>query len=515
MTRSRSLLVASVSAVLGLAVGVWLEHAPQQAARAQVVLPDDSRSERDQLYEDLQRQVALLQHQGQILKTVIQLAGPSVVHIDARKTSTSASGSGRPRIIDEAGSGIIIEHRGEFYVLTNRHVIKDAAYEQIAIRLEDGRELRPRRIWSDADTDIAVMAVAAPRLVPARLGNSDDVEMGDFVLAVGSPFGLSRSVTFGIISAKGRRDLQLGGDEVRYQDFLQTDAAINPGNSGGPLLNLRGEVVGMNTAIASSSGGNEGIGFSIPINMVMIVARQLIDNGEVRRAYLGVNLDSKFGAAAAEQLGLPRLMGTRIVGITPNSPAEAAGLRVGDVILRFNGQTVEDDMHLVNLVSLTSVGQRVVLDVLRDGQQIQLRVTLGDRRQFDRRSSADPPLAPAGADLGRSDPAEWEIWDIGELGLAVVDLTPELARRMRLSPSTTGMLVAEVDPQGPTAGRIRQGDIIDQVEMQPVAGVHDLDRVLAGTDLARGIRLRVVPSAGGSAAPRTIVVHPTFRPARQ
>ena len=181
-----------------------------------------------------------------------------------------------------------MEYGGKNYVLTNRHVIKHATLDNIHIRLASGQEVFPIRVWADLETDVAVMAVDSPNVVPARLGDSGNVEIGDFVLAVGSPFGLSHSVTYGIISAKGRRDLQLGVEGVRYQDFFQTDAAINPGNSGGPLLNLRGEVIGINTAIASSSGGNEGIGFTIPINIAMFVAKQLIDQGSVVRAMLGV-----------------------------------------------------------------------------------------------------------------------------------------------------------------------------------------------------------------------------------
>ncbi len=163
------------------------------------------------------------------------------------------------------------------------------------------------------------------------------------MLAVGSPFGLSHSVTFGIISAKGRRDLHLGDAELRFQDFLQTDAAINPGNSGGPLCNLRGEIIGINTAIASNSGGNEGIGFSIPINMFMAVARQLIETGKVARAFLGVSLDAKFGPAMAAEIGLPGPMGAGVTAVTPGSPAEAARLQPGDVILEIDGTRVEDD----------------------------------------------------------------------------------------------------------------------------------------------------------------------------
>ncbi|MEX2560528.1 MAG: trypsin-like peptidase domain-containing protein, partial [Pirellulales bacterium] len=286
------------------------------------------------------------------------------------------------------GSGVVIEIKAKLYELTNRHVIKDAEPADIVISLADGRDLSPVRVWEDAETDVAVMSVSAPGLVAARLGNSDLVEIGDFVVAVGSPFGLSHSVTYGIISAKGRRDLALG-DDVALQDFLQTDAAINPGNSGGPLINLRGEVIGMNTAIASNSGGNEGIGFSIPINMVAKVARQLIEQGRVVRAFLGVNLDPKFTPAAAVKIGLPGRRGARINSLRSGSPAEAARLQAGDVILRFNGVRVDNDTHLIYLVNLTEVGKEVPIVVYRDGQSLHLTVKVGNKSDF---SPATPPL---------------------------------------------------------------------------------------------------------------------------
>ena len=194
---------------------------------------------------------------------------------------------------------------------------------------------------------------------------------------------MSHTVTFGIISAKGRRDLELGDERIQFQDFLQTDAAINPGNSGGPLLNLRGEVVGMNTAIATSSGGSEGIGFTIPINMAMSIARQLIGHGSVVRAFLGVTLDPNFNEQVATSLGLPQVEGSHVTGITPNSPAAAAKLQVDDVILEFNGTPIDDDAHLVNLVSLTDVGKPVPVVVFRDRKVIRLTVKVGDRAHFD------------------------------------------------------------------------------------------------------------------------------------
>jgi serine protease Do len=214
------------------------------------------------------------------------------------------------------------------------------------------------------------------------VGDSSKLEIGDFVLAFGSPFGLSHSVTYGIISAKGRRDLKLGDDGVQFQDFLQTDAAINPGNSGGPLLNLRGEVVGMNTAIASASGSNEGIGFAIPINMVMVVADQLVEHGHVSRAYLGVRLDSKYGVTDAVRVGLSRAEGARVTGITKNSPAELARIAVGDIILEFDGTLIEDDVHLINLVSLTPVNKEVDVRLLREGRPLHLRLRVANRSQM-------------------------------------------------------------------------------------------------------------------------------------
>jgi serine protease Do len=332
-------------------------------------------SSRAKLYEALHREVAGLERQSNVLKLVAKLVRPTVVHIEADKTDPAALKYNRKSHIEEAGSGCLVKIGERVYVITNRHVIKAADNKNIKIRLADGRELNPTRKWEDQETDIAVMAVNAQGLVPARLGNSDDLEIGDFVIAVGSPFGLSHSITFGIVSATGRRDLQLG-DNVRFQDFIQTDAAINPGNSGGPLINLRGEVVGMNTAIASSSGGNEGIGFSIPINMVMIIAKQLVERNSVVRAFLGVALDSGFDPATAISVGLSRPRGTRVKDVTPGSPAGLAKLQKGDVILEYGGVRVDNDSHLIYLVSLTEIGREVPLTIFRDQKIMNVMVKL-------------------------------------------------------------------------------------------------------------------------------------------
>ena len=344
---------------------------------------------RNQLYQQLYVDVAAVEKHGNILKTVVKLIGPTVVHIEAKRTEGSRV-YGRSRTVEEAGSGVILELDSKKFVLTNRHVVRDAPMADIDIGLADGRTIHPDKVWADKDTDVAVMAVSAPGLVAARLGDSEKVEIGDFCIAVGSPFGLSHSVTYGIISAKGRRDLELGDGNLRFQDFLQTDAAINPGNSGGPLISLRGEIIGINTAIASNSGGNEGIGFSIPINMVVVVAKQLIDRGTVARAFLGVTLDSKFSTEAATKLGMPRRIGAHVIRVTPGSPAEQAQLRVGDVILQFNGVGIEDDGHLVNVISLTTIGTEIPIVLFRDGKLMNVKSSVGDLETFLKATAPKP-----------------------------------------------------------------------------------------------------------------------------
>lgn len=344
-----------------------------------------AQEQRERAYAKLAEEVEALQRRSRVLRTAVKLVRPSVVHIEADKRKT-ASDEYEYRDADEifvaeAGSGIIVRLNEVDYVLTNRHVVHGSQSDRIRIKLSDGRLIFPTEIWDDRTTDIAVLGVGAKRLIPARLGNSQKVGIGDTVLAIGSPFGLSQSVTQGIISAKGRRDLQLGAEDVGIQDFLQTDAAINPGNSGGPLLNIRGEVIGLNTAIASSSGGNEGIGFSIPINMAMHVARQLVENGQLHRAYLGVSLDAKFAAAEANEMGLLRLRGTRVKSVTTGSPAEEADIVSNDIIIRYNHIDVEDDSHLVNLVSLTPPGVEIPVVVFREGEMIDLAVTVGERTE--------------------------------------------------------------------------------------------------------------------------------------
>ncbi len=332
-------------------------------------------TDRDSEFAELQREADALERQLGLIRRIVRFASPSIVHIEATKRSEPGKGFASSRV-EEAGAGVIVSISNRPFVLTNRHVIHPADINAIRIELSSGQVLRPSRVWTDPSTDVAVMQIDGGDFLTARLGNSDALGIGDFVLAVGSPFGLSHSVTYGILSAKGRRNLELGSKEIEIQDFFQTDAAINPGNSGGPLLNLRGEVVGINTAIASNSGGNEGIGFSIPINMAIVVAEQLVGHGRLLRSYLGVQLEKGFDAATARQLGLATTNGALVKSIIPNSPAELAGLRVGDVIVEFQGRAIENDGHLVKTVGLTPVGTQVNILIFRDGvaQRLQTRL---------------------------------------------------------------------------------------------------------------------------------------------
>jgi len=337
--------------------------------------------ERERLFEQAARDAELLEAQGRQVRRITELLRPSVVHIDATKPLS------RPRpgktTEGEAGSGVIARVAGLDVVFTNRHVVNGAALQDIVIRLDDSREITPRRLWSDSGTDVAVLEIEAPDIEPARLADGDGVRIGDTVLAIGSPFGLSNTVTLGIVSATGRRALELGEGTVKFQDFIQTDTAINPGNSGGPLVNIRGEVIGLTTAIASKSGVSEGVGFAIPTAMVTYVASQLIQHGIVPRAFLGVSLDRTFDQTEADRLGLVRPVGARVEMVTRGAPADQAGVRPDDVIIEFEGRPVEDDDHLISQVGMTPLDTTVTLGVFRNGERIELRLPVASRNDFE------------------------------------------------------------------------------------------------------------------------------------
>ena len=314
---------------------------------------------------------------------VANKVAPAVVSVESTYPSPAvrAVSSEKQKIIEESGSGFLVKFAGQpgYYVLTNNHVVAKAKPRQITIRLDDGKILRPTRTWTDPETDVAVLGLASEDgpLPTVALGQSGNVRVGQWVLAVGSPFGLNQTVTHGIISARGRGQVSLG-NTIRIKDFLQTDAAINPGSSGGPLVNLQGEVIGINTAIASHSGTNSGVAFSIPIDLVKRVSLQLLEKGVVPRGYLGMQLAKSFEADDALKLGLTRVQGAWVERVYPNTPAAKAGLKVNDVVIQVESVVIRDENHLINLVSNLPSGQPIRLRVWRGRSMVTLNAVVGD-----------------------------------------------------------------------------------------------------------------------------------------
>ena len=311
-------------------------------------------------------------------QSVIKQIGPAVVAVDAVKPSANDP-TAKGKAIEESGSGVLVRFRGVAGVIaiTNNHVVGSAEPAKVYVTLADGRILQPSRIWADPESDISLLKLDDDTLPSVELGDSDKARRGQWVLAFGSPFGLNQTVTHGVISATDRGQINLGST-IRIKEFLQTDAAINPGSSGGPLVDLDGRVVGINTAIASKSGDNSGVSFSIPANMVKRIAHQLIHKGVVSRGYLGVQLASTLEPAEALRLGLSRVSGALVEIVHGNTPAQAAGLKVGDVILKLEDVTLRDENHLINLVSTLPPGQKVKLVVWRDRRAQTAEVTIGE-----------------------------------------------------------------------------------------------------------------------------------------
>lgn len=310
-------------------------------------------------------------------QTVIRQLSPSVVAVDAVKPAEPGAAKTTP--VEESGSGVIVKLPGAngVVVVTNYHVVGAAAPAKVYVTLSDGRIVQPARIWNDPESDISLLNIDDNTLPAAPLADSAKVKRGQWVLAFGSPFGLNQTVTHGIISATDRGQISLGST-IRIKEFLQTDAAINPGSSGGPLVDLEGRVVGINTAIASKSGSNSGVSFSIPANLVKRIGAQLIEKGVVTRGYLGVQLASALEPAEALRLGLNRVSGALVEIVHPNTPASAAGLKVGDVILRIEDVTLRDENHLINVVSALPPGQKVKLTVWRDRKAQVAEVAVGE-----------------------------------------------------------------------------------------------------------------------------------------
>jgi serine protease Do len=355
------------------------------------------------------------------------------------------------------GSGFIIDSDGS--ILTNNHVVENAS--KIVVKLADEQEYEAKVIGRDQKTDIAVIKVNAKgSLTAATFGDSDRLEVGEWVMAIGNPFGLDSTVTSGIVSAKGRH---IG--QGPYDNFIQTDASINPGNSGGPLINLRGEVIGINTAIFSRTGGNIGIGFAIPINLVKELLPQLRGKGKVTRGYLGV-LIQKVTPEIAESLGMEKARGALVASISKDGPAEKSGVKVGDVILEFDGKEVKDSGDLPIIVARTAVDRKVRMKVLRDKKEITLNVAVGELK--------DEEVVAAAPEKG-------------ELGLTVQKLTPQMAESLGLE-KADGVVVTAVEPgSAAEESGIRRGDVILEIDRKPVRSLEEYRKLVAGIRKGRGV----------------------------
>ncbi len=366
-----------------------------------------------------------------------------------------------PRVERSLGSGFIISADG--LVVTNNHVIDEA--DEVEVVLQDGTVLPAEIIGRDPATDLAVLRVDAGDGLPfVRFGDSDTLRVGEWVVAIGNPFGLGGSLTAGVVSAQGR---DIGG---RYDDYLQTDVAINQGNSGGPLFNMDGEVIGVNTAIFSPTGASVGISFSIPSRVAEPVVQQLIEFGETRRGWLGVNVQP-VTQDMADAMGLSSARGAVVTRIDPEGPAGNSDLRVGDVVLAFAGRRVADDRALPRIVAETEPGSTVEVEVFRRGRSLTLEVTL------ERLEEGRGARAPQGAERsggGEAAPVQSD----GLFGLTLEPLTDPLRRRYRVHPDAEGLIVTEVDPDSDAAGKVRVGDVVEEIAWTTVENL-DQARALA------------------------------------
>jgi serine protease Do len=368
-----------------------------------------------------------------------------------------------------AGSGFVIGADG--IIVTNNHVVERA--KEISVTTSDGHEYDAKVLGTDPKTDLAVLKIEPRGQLPvAKLGDSDDLAVGDWVLAIGNPFGLNNSVTLGIVSAKSRA---IG--QGPYDDFIQTDASINPGNSGGPLLDSEGRVVGINSAIFSRTGGNMGIGFAIPVNLAKRLVPQLQSDGHVTRGWLGVTVQP-LTPQLAESLGLAEdTKGALVAEVQPGSPAATGGLRRGDVIVAFDGKDVDETRTLPELVADSPIGERVDVTVVRDGKTQELTVEI---RKMD-----DEPERRASFDENK-----------GKLGLALRELSPEERKQRDLEQG--GAMIANVRPDGPAAeAMLRPGDVILEVNRKPVTSPSDVGEAVSATPDGKSVLMLVRPAAGG------------------
>jgi serine protease Do len=428
--------------------------------------------------------------------------GPAVVNISTTQVLEKSKSSSRRRFQNDPfgdffdrffdspddsdnaerslGSGVVVDKKG--FILTNDHVVDQAT--KIQVQLDgDPTHYTARVIGTDKDTDLAVIKIETTHeLSVAKLGNSDGVEVGDWVLAFGSPFGLNSTVTAGIVSAKDRANL--GGPDHQFQRFIQTDAAINPGNSGGPLVNLAGEVIGINTAIYTGSRGFEGVGFALPSNVAIGVYNQLVTTGRVVRGSIGVTFqeDNSANPVLMKELGAP--YGIVVEDVAPGSPADKAGLKAGDVITHVNGQPVHSGSDLVNPVAQTPLGQSVRIGYVRDKQEKEVTVSVADR------SKLFPQIAQ------NTDDQQQEDAETNQMGAHVEELTPDLARKLGMS-KLAGVIVTDVEPASFAEDLgFARGDVVTEVNHVPVATMADYRREVTKLKTGQDVLFKIERRSG-------------------
>jgi len=351
------------------------------------------------------------------------------------------------------GSGVIVSPEG--YIITNNHVVDGAS--ELTVTLPDKREFKAKIVGTDPKTDLAVVKINASNLPYVRWGDSSKLQVGEYVLAVGNPFGLNSTVTLGIVSALGRGHMGI----TQYEDFIQTDAAINPGNSGGALVNTAGELVGINTAIVSQTGGYQGVGFAVPANMAKPVYESLVATGKVVRGYLGVAIQ-ELTQDLAKSFGLKQAKGALVSSVAEDSPAERAGIKQGDVIVAYQGKPIEDPAVLQREVTRTPVGTKAMLKVIRDGREQEVAVTIGEQSETAKVASADSSMENVLA------------------GVEVQSLDLQTARELGLRGKAQGVVVVNVEPDSlaDRAG-LAQGDVIKEINRQPIKSVRDYEKIVS------------------------------------
>jgi serine protease Do len=438
------------------------------------------------------KSVASLEELNRERRALVSSVVPSVVAVKTSKKITRRDDSLDPfqfffrnsrqfrspheveRVQNSLGSGVIVTNEG--HIITNNHVVDQV--DEIEVQLSDGQTRKARLVGADAQVDLAVLKIDDPNVHPLKLADSDTVQAGDFVLAIGNPFGFEETVTDGIISSKGRPNRA-----DAFGDLLQTNAAINPGNSGGPLINLRGEVIGINTAIISRSGGSQGIGFAIPSNTVRTALESLLKQGRIIRGYLGI---------AGRINGGPQVVpedGVVVDEVMPGSPAADAHLQKGDVIRKFNGHDVQNFLQLRTFVAQVELNKTVDLEVDRDGKPIKVSATIREQPVDYQASQSASPRQPRGSKPGDEDenaapqpPPSGSA--SGLAGISVGDLTPQLAQQLDLPSGVKGVVVSEVDSSVASTD-LQKGDVIEEVNQQPVASVGDFQKAAAKLDPAQ------------------------------